>query len=538
MKKSITLLTLLPLLTSCCNKNWKWQDNRTLKDSYYFMSEKLKNFDTSFNYDELNSSKNILLNMIKNKGNTNQISSAYKNYKNLYNRLNNIFDTITVYYYGAANDYINTYNSMYDELVSCELFEASLYQEAAKSSDDAKMFFFGTLDQNKIDEQLGKSETSKITTELNAQLDQISEDFNFYFSTLETYQTKEALKKGIETYVEYVKIANQLAKVNNYDNYLDYSYKNVYSRDYTPTDGHNFAQNVKASFSEIGYEYKNYLPENDGSTDYDNLYKLIYKNFNNIQCDGAKLFDSYSEYMGNDYVDTYNSLWRDGYYFFSDRDDSLGTAFVLFDSSIDYQIAFFSKEMQDISSVVHEFGHYYAIHNNPKNESQSYDILETHSQANEYLFANYLKNSYNNKFANYFGDHKFNSDASYLIDFSYIIDVENYAYNEKDLSTEKLTKFIYDLSAEYKNLNIQETYNYWLYPCICSACYYISYATSSLEAMQFYLFDLDNAKTKYKNFCKNAEGDSTLQKWIDAGLKSPFEQDALRMVANYLKTLN
>ena len=333
--------------------------------------------------------------------------------------------------------------------------------------------------QAKIDEQLGKSETAKITTQLNAELDQISEDFNLYFSTLEDYKTEEALQKGIETYVEYVGIANQLAKANDYNNYLDYAYKNIYARDYTPLDGYNFAQNVKSSFSQVGYEYKNYLPKNDESKDYNNLYKLIYQNFNNSNCDGAKLFDKYSEFMGQDYIDTYNSLWRDGYYFFSDRDDSLGTAFILFDNNVDYQIAFFSKEMQDVSSVVHEFGHYYALHNYPKNETQSYDILETHSQANEYLFANYIKNSYGNKYAKYFGDHKFNNDVSYLIDFSYIIDVENYAYNETDLTVEKLTNFISNLSSEYEGLNIKETYNYWLYPCICSACYYISYATSS-----------------------------------------------------------
>ncbi|MBQ0009377.1 MAG: hypothetical protein KBS97_03815 [Firmicutes bacterium] len=538
MKKYVTLLALLPLLTSCCSKNWKWQDHRTDKDSYYFMSEKLKNFDTSFDYNSLSSSRDVLLNTIKNKGNKKQITSAYSNYKKLCNRLTEIFDVVTVYYYGAATDYVEKYNKIYDILVECEVFEASLFQEAANSSDDVKMFFFGTLDQTKIDEQLGKSEVSKITAQLNAQLDQISEDFNFYFSTLETYKTEEALQKGIETYVEYVNIANQLAEVNNCDNYLEYSYKNIYNRDYTPLDGYNFAQNVKSSFSEIGFKNKNYLPTNDGSADYNNLYKLIYKNFNNINCDGAKLFDDYADYMGQNYIDTYNSLWRDGHYFFSNRDDSLGTAFILFDNVMDYQIAFFSKGMQDVSSVVHEFGHYYAIHNYPKNESQSYDILETHSQANEYVFANYVKNNYKNKFSKYFGDHKFYNDASYLIDFSYIIDVENYAYNETDLTTEKLSKFISDLSAKYKNLNIQETYNYWLYPCICSACYYISYATSSLEAMQFYLLDLDNAKSKYKDFCSNAEGDSTLQKWLAAGLKSPFTKDTLSMVANYLKTLN
>lgn len=540
MKKCITLLALLPLIASCCDKgnNWKWKDHTTSNDSYYFMSEKLKKFDTSFNYNNLFSSKTALLNTIRNKGNRNQISTAYSNYRNLFNKLYEIFNVITVYYYGAANDYVESYNNIYDILTECEIFESSLFEEAAKSSNDVKMFFFGTLDQTKIDEQLGKSEASKITAQLNSQLNQISEDFNFYFSTIEDYRTKEALQKGIESYVEYVKIANQLAKVNNYNNYLDYAYENVYARDYTPLDGHNFAQNVKSCISQVGYEYKNYLPENDGSRDFTNLHRLIYQNFNNTKCDGAMLFDKYSEFMGDEYIDTYNSLWRDGYYFFSDRDDSLGTAFVLTDFNSEDEIAFFSKEMQNVSSVVHEFGHYYALHNYPKNNYQSYDILETHSQANEYLFANYVKNNYNNKFAKYFGDNKFNNDVSYLIDFSYIIDVENYAYNEANLTVEKLTNFIENLSNEYESLNIKESYNYWLYPCICSACYYISYATSSLEAMQFYLFDLTNAKYKYKSFCRNAEEEGALEKWTTAGLKSPFEKESLDMVVNYLKTLN
>lgn len=537
MKKYLTLLTLVPLLTSCCN-NWKWQDHRTDKDSYYFMSEKLQKANKSFNFDQLNSAKVSVLNVINNKGNKSQITTAYTNYKYLYNQLRAVFNTITVYYYGAATDYIETYNKMYDALTECDIFEASLFQKAANSSDDVKMFFFETLDQSKIDEKIGKSEKDKITSELTAKLDQISEDFNFYFSTLETYDTEEALQKGIETYVEYIKIANELAKANDCNNYLDYSYKNIYSRDYTPLDGYNFAQNVKSSLSQVGYEKKDYLPQNDGSKDYNNLTRLMNQNFNNINCDGAKLFDKYADFMDDDYIEAYNSLWRDGYYFFSDRDDSLGTAFILFDDCINYQLAFFSKEMQDVLSVVHEFGHYYALHKNAKNESQSYDILETHSQANEYVFANYVKNEYSNKYAKYFGDNKFYNDVSYLINFSYIIDVENYAYNETDLTTEKLAAFIENLSAEYESLHIKEKHNYWLYPCICSACYYISYATSSLEAMQFYLLDLNDAKTKYKSFCNNAEGNSTVQKWTGSGLKSPFEKEILTMVANYLKTLN
>lgn len=538
MKKSLYLLAMLPILVGCVKKpDFRWSEHKTMLPAYSYQSEKFKHFNTNFDYEALNLARNKVQQVIENKGNTLQITNAVREFTRLHDELNEKYLFIMTLYYGSASAYQAKYIKAMNAINEDVIFYESLKEKAAHSSDDVKYFFFNTLNDEEIQRQIGSSSVQQEITKLDAELTEISDDFSIYFSSLDSYKTPEAFDVAVEAYVNYVKKANQLANLGNCTNYLDYAYANIYNRDYSPQQGLAFAKNLKESLSSVNLQNINPLSEKDGSPDYVKLNGLIEKNFNNNYCDGAELFDSYADYMGKGFKESYNDLWRDGYYYFSSAADSLGTAYVLYDPSVNYQIAFFSKENQNISSVVHEFGHYFALHKNSVNYGESYDILETHSQANEYVFANYVKNNYQNKFAKAYGDYSLIDDLSYLVDFSFIIEVENYAYNAPDLTKESLGEFINNLSEEYKNLNIPATTNYWMYPCICSAAYYISYATSSLEAMQFYVMDLETSKNTYFNFCLDTSKKTMVEKWTNAGLKSPFEKEASELIINYIQTI-
>lgn len=539
MKKIYSLLFISVLLTGCMKQpNFRWANHKISGNAYNFKSAKFENTNISFNYSELETAKKNVKQVIENKGTTFQISNAVSKFNRLHQDLYKKSLFIMTLYYGNPSFYELTYNRANTALDEDVIFYNSLFEEAAKSSDDIKKYFFNTLNDEEIAQQLEERNADSDITRINSELQKIADDFSYYYATTSSYKSDEAFEHGVEVYVDYVAKANELAKLKGFENYLDYSYKVDYARDYSPSEGHQFAVNLKNSFVGKNYSEKDsFLPEDDGSKDYRKLKTLIDYNFNNLQNDGAELFDNYADFMGGKFINSYNNLWRDGYYYFSSAEDSLGTAYVLFDESLDSEIAFFSKENQDVLSVIHEFGHFFALDSNESNYEQSYDILETHSQANEYVFCNYVKNNYENKYAKAFGDSRFHSDIGYLIDFAFIIEVENYAYHEADLTTEKLADYIHGLTDEYEELGIPETKNYWMYPCIVSSGYYISYATSLLEAMQFYVMDLNDAKNCYFNFSLDNSDKTMVEKWTSVGLKSPFSTEASDFVLSYLDTL-
>ena len=307
-------------------------------------------------------------------------------------------------------------------------------------------------------------------------------------------------------YAEFVQNNNAMAKLMGYDNYLEYAYENVYGREYTYQHvSENLAQYVKEHISSVyGKMYGSYRAIDDNNSEHNNICNSSF--FGNLRCNDV--VNDYIDIMAFttnpdkqfSFSDEFNKLMGDGNMF---RGDYQG-AFVTSISSANLPIAYFGRgtSYSNGFTVIHEFGHFMnEIYNGEhENISQSYDLLEMHSQGNELLFLTYLESQAGisaDDFADIEADQLFNMLYSVMsgmtIDtFEQAIYLDHYEGTGADeiMADGTITPDEYD--TLYANIcsdfGAGKTHtNYWRYGMtITSACYYVSYSVSSLAVLQLY----------------------------------------------------
>ena len=335
----------------------------------------------------------------------------------------------------------------------------------------------------------------------------------------------EQKAKIAEMYAEFVENNNKMAQLMGYENYLEYAYENVYGRDYTYQDAAELAEWVKEYISPVFaaiYKKWDTLSVSD-QKDIDTYYSQIRDSF-------FKSIDANT--LVNDYIDTlafttnpdkqisfsdeFNKLMGDGNMF---RGDYEG-AFVTTINGVNIPVAYFGKGYDNAFTIVHEFGHfmneiYSADIAEADNEfSQSYDLLEMHSQGDELLYLAYLKENGG------FTEVALNLVETYtLVNMFYIvmagmtIDVFEQAIylNQYDglnadviMADGLITADEYNLlyTSICTDFGVADVIDgYWQYGMtITSACYYISYSVSALSVLQLY----DVANTEGFDAAKDA----------------------------------
>ena len=119
-----------------------------------------------------------------------------------------------------------------------------------------------------------------------------------------------------------------------------------------------------------------------------------------------------------------------------------------------------------------------------------------------------------------------------LFKTGFTADVENYLFaNYTKVDKKTALETIHEIYTHYP---MEEDVTYWGYPILTSTGYYISYATSALQALQLCEqcnVSLSNAKTNYLSLVSNKEDLSDIELWAKSGLASPFEESTLKEVA-------
>ena len=322
--------------------------------------------------------------------------------------------------------------------------------------------------------------------------------------------TAEQKAKLPELYAEYVANNNAMARLMGYDNYLEYAYENVYSRDYTYQDAAELADMVKEHIAPVFAEVYRQFDTISGYTrdDLDQYYTQVkYSFFEDLK--GNTLVNDYIDLLAftanpdkqMTFSDEFNKLMGDGNMF---RGNYEG-AFVTTIRGVNIPIAYFGSGYDYAFTIVHEFGHYmneiYSADVAEENYDfyQSYDLLEMHSQGNELLYLSYLME--NSDFPeivlnlveiqilfNMF----YSVMAGMTIDvFEQAIYLDQYDGLNADviMADGQITYDEYDFL--YKSIctdfGADVIGDYWQYGMtITSACYYISYSVSALSVLQLY----------------------------------------------------
>lgn len=460
------------------------------------------------------------------------------------------YDTSTTWYYDLLNKYVD------------------IIVKANSSTNTAiKNGLSENVDSEDIQYALGEGtgNASKIQEEIDNILSQYNNEI-----TSESPNTTTIA--GL--YEQLVNKNNQLAVLYGYDNYMTYSYKNVYNRNYTPAQTKAMSAFVKQYivplYTSINAKFEtayNALDGND-ATDADiNLYnglmfdslftKTTSKYFDEVK-DAIDLISNYFKYLDNSndvmFYDAVEDLFKNGNYFVGQVEGAftyympqVGNTILYFDNT-DYGEGYYHCYSNSFT-FVHEFGHYYEnVHNLTKSGERplSYDFCETQSQGNEMMFLAWLGS--NTTASKGYNAVKYSQLANMLqtvLNATAIDEFEQAVYtgSYEGYTTLNANNYqdLYDTICTKYGINDKENGNtYWMGVCFDNAAYYISYAMSALPSIEIYAKAVDKdggvdvARTAYLTLFTNASTDYNTV-LAAAGLHNAFEEALYTELTNAIK---
>ena len=231
---------------------------------------------------------------------------------------------------------------------------------------------------------------------------------------------------------------------------------------------------------------------------------------------------------------------------FSFSGNSHPTAFQTYLYEDETPFCFFGSSGQVASTVVHEIGHYYAAYTNP--DIDNYDLCETHSQGNEFLFLTFCKDYLKEDVYRVSRAYQL-VNACYVMIMATIIDeYEQNVYELDDETVASMTGEDFDAimtqvcaaygGAPWVESVVSDPYSYWRLVCISNPVYYISYAVSASAALNILALaevDYDAALESYTKLVENiTPEDGFLGALAKAGLTTPFEEETFMNIGEVL----
>ena len=551
IKKTIFTITLLFVLSACSSKSTvgtlDWQSVKNNGEGISLESKKIANYNLSFDSDAFqNAMKNADDDVVNRK-------SIYT-FSGDMNKVNSLFSNLRVklnvarakYYAYGKDEHKNTFNTLYEQYLSFYSWYYAFLQHVKSSSPEIYNAFFADMSEAEIEEYITNflytEQTKKLDTEINDIHNEQEEAYNQFITDFRAKKIvrgdsgwNEFLNSSLNRFRDVMTKGNEYASCYGFDNYLDYVYAKWYNRNYQ----YDFVDDYAVLFDNYVVPSLQYYIDNvDNSIIEPKAKKALFENYissniANSACFQGDALDAYVKQMGGEMANSYSHLKKDGYYIFSNDSNSLGTAYV--SSGIDDPVIFFSKNYQNITTIVHEFGHYNAAYVNQYNYSFPFDVEETHSQGNEMLFnyfiTSYYADSEDLDVYKYIQDYEVYDMLSGAILPTAVAQVETYIFENLDKSNEELMSTAETMMGKYRNLiqyGSDLIYAYWASPIVSSTGYYISYSTSGVAAVGVYLQAKENyakAKENYRKLVTYPEAETDIDTiFTYSGLYSPLKE--------------
>lgn len=298
--------------------------------------------------------------------------------------------------------------------------------------------------------------------------------------------------------VEIVNVDNSLATKLGYSNYLEYTYADVFTREYEYSDLSVMRTNTKEYVGDAVELLSDYMTEAFSSEIGQSLYASLYGSY----FDQNTNFEDLATYMGGDYEKYFNHFWDSGEYYFGNENSSNG-AFVGKTMSQEFTVAYFGPgSYSSLSTVSHEVAHYMAAQVDYKDGSfDNTDLAEAQAQANEMLLAAFMydtDDSYLNE-ANAVA--QLYTGMTTLLQGMIVSDFENTIYTKNNLQASEVSSVMSDLYTEYGVDEVfKDSDTYWPFIFNYYSGYYISYGISIVPSLELFFVaidDLDQAKSDY-----------------------------------------
>lgn len=376
-------------------------------------------------------------------------------------------------------------------------------------------------------------EVKKRVEELQTEFDNLPDDI--YFDD-----------RSVEIYKQVVINNNKIAELNGYDNYYTYASKNVYGRDYTTEDLALFRQYI---VDYIVPEFDGVYKDFEAWRDLSSSRQERFKDFVNGSFDaGSKNYLAlYLNSLEGDMGEGMRHVFENKNCVFSNNSNSHPTAFQTYLYEDEKPFCLFGSDGQSANTMVHEIGHYYAALTN--NDINNYDLCETHSQGNEFLFIKFCEDELSS--AIYDCVRAYNLvNACFIIIIATIVDeFEQTVYSLDDetiaaMTSEDFDAIIESICEPYGGLswvssNITDPLNYWRRVAVSNPVYYISYATSAVASLEIFALVEEDKDAAYEAYSKLiigvTEEDGFLGALAKAGISTPFEESTYQSIAKTLK---
>ncbi len=351
------------------------------------------------------------------------------------------------------------------------------------------------------------------------------------------YRTADDDDTKIELYIELIQNNNALARVYGYDNYYDYAYDLVYSRDYAPEDvqtlrtyAHDYLGDIQTKVDDNFFESVQKL----------NLF-MLYR----VQDYLVEDYDALDEDYVGAYIDAApenlaaamkTMLERDS--LFTDAVDAKEGAFTIDLGNRPY--CFFGPGYATCNTVLHESGHYYAALYTMLDDIPL-DLAEVHSQANEWLFVQFLENKMSKAEHRTVVDAMLQESVSILLVCLMVDEFEQRVYTTdvSGFTAEDFDAVMDDVTEQYGTSIMVDMNSYWRQVVVDQPVYYISYAVSGIAAMSLFTVaqnDWDEAMAIYQSLCEEFDQDIGFLANLKAvGLHTPFDKEfylALKMLVD------
>lgn len=345
------------------------------------------------------------------------------------------------------------------------------------------------------------------------------------------YRTATTDDERIPLYIEFVQNNNEIAQIYGYDNYYTYSYEIIYERDYGVQEVEKMRQLSKEYLTGALGKYLgtfNRLFNAMKPLEQNNIVSFLYNKYSTLKTD---YFNKYLDVMpGNLKQETMNMLNNDS--LFTEEANARAGAFTT--TIGDRSYCYFGPEYSNVTTVIHESGHYYASRYADLG-SIPLDLAETHSQGNEWMFLANVGNSMRkNEYSVITSYLTYNNLAMIMIclmvdEFEqkvYSTDISAFTAADFDALMDSIVTQYFTLN--YAAANLTDVNAYWRAVVVEQPIYYISYAVSVIAAMDLYTVATDDfaaAAEIYRKLCEEPIEDAGFLESISSvGLSGPFDE--------------
>lgn len=427
------------------------------------------------------------------------------------------------------------------------LFAQQAYSDAAGKYNDllAKLYHSG----NPVHKELFKgwpAEQLKLLTEANDKVLPLQTRNAEITTQLYALSEKEQQTKVGPLYSEFIKNSNSIAKEYGYANYYDYATDVVYQRDSTKTQREAFRAYVKKYIIPLYEDSRDTfekLKQNMSAADLKAFAKLMTDDYDKLPAAFSKknYLNGYFKTLPQSGKTKMSSIFKENRYI---RTDSKNARVAAFTTMLDAPFCYFGPDMQSSFTIIHELGHYYAAMVTGSISSPM-DLNETQSHGNELLFASYLNKELPKKYRDLLIAYRLYYFSNVIIDAALMDQFEEAVYTSSIPSSNETAYFdqlMKDTMASYgltgdESMTASMLWR-WRNDGIPNPVYFLSYAVSSVSALQIYSLGLSDYQAAVKSYCALVEDSSKYDTYSallkHAGLSTPYEEASYKDLASLL----